>query len=197
MAAVEAINVDIVLYTDGACRGNPGPGGCAAIIDDGSSQTELARGYRWTTNNRMEIQSIIVALELIGTAASIRLISDSQYVLNTLSKGWIAGWKRKGWISSAREPVKNRDLWEKLDVLVARHAMTYQWVRGHATHALNNRCDEMAVAAAQGEALQIDAGYEAVSPFCGVPASAESTVVPVKMPFIAAGAHQAFLPGLS
>jgi ribonuclease HI len=163
----------VVLYTDGACRGNPGPGGCAAIIDDGHKKTELSRGYRWTTNNRMEIRSVIVALETLGAGVPVKLVSDSQYVLNALSKGWIAGWKRKNWISTTREPVKNRDLWERLDGLVAKHPMTFEWVRGHASHPLNNRCDEMAVAAALGSALAVDSEYEAGNPF---PASAPVVV---------------------
>jgi ribonuclease HI len=184
----------LVIYTDGACRGNPGPGGCAAIIDDGTVQNELSRGYRWTTNNRMEIQSVIVALENLPAGAAVQLCSDSQYVLNTLSKGWIAGWKRKGWISSTKEPVKNRDLWERLDALIGQYAMTYQWVRGHAANPLNNRCDEMAVAAALGARLSIDAGYEAIHPFSGsrILPVARATVPTVKevLP------RQTELPGL-
>ncbi len=155
----------LTVYTDGACRGNPGPGGYAAIIDDGARQAELSRGYRWTTNNRMEIGSVIAALEDVGAGVPVHLVSDSQYVLNALSKGWIAGWKRKNWISTAREPVKNRDLWEQLDALIAARTMTFEWVRGHASHPLNNRCDAMAVAAALGEELAIDSGYEALNPY--------------------------------
>jgi ribonuclease HI len=187
--------MSVIVYTDGACRGNPGPGGYAAIIDDGVLKTELTRGYRWTTNNRMEIQSVIAALETILAGAPIQLFSDSQYVLNTLSKGWISGWKRKGWINTAREPVKNRDLWEQLDLLVTGHKMTYQWVRGHASNPLNNRCDEMAVAAALGAELEIDSGYEACNPF---PANAEPALakaVPAPSPVFITGAGQATLPG--
>jgi ribonuclease HI len=175
--------VGITVYTDGACRGNPGPGGCAAILDDGTDQTELSRGYRWTTNNRMEIRSVIEALERVAAGVAIELVSDSQYVLNTLSKNWIAGWKRKGWINTAKEPVKNRDLWEQLDPLVARQTMTYRWVRGHASNPLNNRCDEMAVTAALGGVLGVDEGYEVVNPFPGggTPVTPKPTprVVPV------------------
>ena len=182
----------IIIYTDGACRGNPGPGGCAAIIDDDNRQTELSCGYRWTTNNRMEIRSVIAALEVIETGAPVHLVSDSQYVLNALSKGWISGWKRKNWVTTAREPVKNRDLWEHLDGLIANHAMTYKWVRGHASHPLNNRCDEMAVAAALGGALAIDSEYEAINSFPG------STLPPVQaaaLVVIATSAGQAEFPG--
>jgi ribonuclease HI len=185
----------VILYTDGACRGNPGPGGCAAIIDRGVGKTELSRGYRWTTNNRMEILSVIAALETIPDGTPIQLFSDSQYVLNTLSKGWIVGWKRKGWINTAREPVKNRDLWERLDLLIAKHAMTYQWVRGHASNPLNNRCDELAVAAALGEKLEIDSAYEAGNP---CPASAKAAPiksVPAPAPILVANLGQATLPG--
>jgi len=170
----------VVVYTDGACRGNPGPGGCAAIIHDGNKKTEHSRGYRWSTNNRMEIRSVLLALENIDAGVSVKLVSDSQYVLNALSKGWIAGWKRKNWISAAREPVKNRDLWELLDGLVAKRPMTFEWVRGHASHPLNNRCDEMAVTAALGNALAIDVGYEAGNPF-----SVRSPVVGAKSASVA------------
>ena len=180
----------VIVYTDGACRGNPGPGGCAAIIDDGKATTELARGYRWTTNNRMEILSVIAALEMVATGAPVRLVSDSQYVLNTLSKGWISGWKRKGWINTAREPVKNRDLWEQLDELAARHPLSCHWVRGHATHPLNNRCDEMAVGAALGGTLAVDSGYEACHPY---PAGAK--LAPAKSALPGIGTGQATFPG--
>jgi ribonuclease HI len=186
----------IIVYTDGACRGNPGPGGCAAIIDRDSVKTELSSGYRWTTNNRMEIRSVIAALEAIETGTPVLLVSDSQYVLNALSKDWIAGWKRKNWISTARAPVKNRDLWEHLDGLVANHVMTYKWVRGHASHPLNNRCDEMAVAAALGGVLAIDSGYEALNP-CSInapPSTAKSPQTPAAV-VMATSAGQAEFPG--
>jgi ribonuclease HI len=183
----------VIIHTDGACRGNPGPGGYAALIDDGTLKTEISRGYRWTTNNRMEIQSVIAALETIPAGTPVQLFSDSQYLLNTLSKGWIAGWKRKGWINTAREPVKNRDLWEQLDLLVARHKMTYQWVRGHASNPLNNRCDELAVAAALGEKLEIDSAYEVSNPF---PASiAPAPIKSALSPVFVASLGQATLPG--
>jgi len=186
----------VILYTDGACRGNPGPGGSAAIIEDGGKKTELARGYRWTTNNRMEIRSVIAALETIDAGIPVKLVSDSQYVLNALSKGWIAGWKRKNWISTAREPVKNRDLWERLDSLVAQHRMTFEWVRGHASHPLNNRCDEMAVAAALGHALAIDAEYEGGNPFPADRSTATASSAPARAPLVSpVGASQAEFPG--
>lgn len=186
----------IVIYTDGACRGNPGPGGCAAIIDDGRKKTEVSCGYRWTTNNRMEIGSVIVALETLDSGVPVKLVSDSQYVLNALSKGWIAGWKRKNWISTAREPVKNRDLWERLDGLVTKHAMTFEWVRGHAAHPLNNRCDEMAVAAALGHVLAIDSEYEAGNPFPTRAPVVTSNSTPAKILLVTpAGSSQTEFPG--
>lgn len=181
----------VLIYTDGACRGNPGPGGCATIIDRGATKTELSRGYRWTTNNRMEIRSVILALESVESGVPVKLISDSQYVLNALSKGWIAGWKRKHWVTTTREPVKNRDLWEVLDAAVAKHAMTCEWVRGHASNPMNNRCDEMAVAAALGGKLEIDAEYEKGNPFAG------GGVLPVAVPVVAATPSvQSEFPGL-
>jgi len=156
----------MTIYTDGACRGNPGPGGCAAIlVDSAGRQTEISRGFRRTTNNRMEILSVILALQATPPETrEVALVSDSKYVLDTLQKRWIAGWRRRGWMSSKREPVKNQDLWEILDRLIARHTVTYTWVKGHASHPLNNRCDELAVAAARGSALEIDAAFEGIGP---------------------------------
>jgi ribonuclease HI len=184
----------ITIYTDGACRGNPGPGGYAAIVEEGARTRELSRGFRWTTNNRMEIQSVIAALEAIEAGVSVHLVSDSQYVLNALSKGWIAGWKRRGWVSTARQPVKNRDQWELLDGLVARHVLTCQWVRGHAAHPFNNRCDEMAVAAALGKTLAVDAGYEAGNPFPAAVPGGTVKFVPGQHSFVSAHLGQPMLP---
>jgi ribonuclease HI len=186
--------MSITIHTDGACRGNPGPGGYAAIVDDGTGRKELWRGYRWTTNNRMEIRSVIAGLEEIEPDRAVHLVSDSQYLLNTLSKGWIVGWKKRDWISTSRQPVKNRDLWEQLDLLVARRSMTYQWVRGHASHPLNNRCDELAVAAALGATLHIDSDYEAINSYRS---NGAVDVVALPTPAGVAQESQAQLPGFS
>ena len=186
--------MSVIIHTDGACRGNPGPGGYAAIVDDGLQKKELARGYRWTTNNRMEIRSVIAGLQIVEAGCAIHLVSDSQYLLSALSKGWIAGWKKRDWISTSRQPVKNRDLWEELDLLIGRRSMTYQWVRGHASNLLNNRCDELAVAAALGIALHVDSRYETINPYQNKGALAVVAAPPMQAAALEA---QTQLPGFS
>jgi ribonuclease HI len=146
---------EIILYTDGACRGNPGPGGYGCILQftDAKGQTyskELSAGYRETTNNRMELLAAIVGLETLRENCKVHLYSDSQYLVNAFQKGWLAKWKQNGWYKDAKkkEPVKNEDLWRRLDRVMAYHEVEFHWVKGHAENAYNNRCDEMAVAAA-------------------------------------------------
>jgi len=133
----------VVVYTDGACKGNPGPGGWGALIDDGGATRELVGGERETTNNRMEMTAVIRALEHLEPGREIDLHTDSQYVKNGIET-WIHGWKRNGWKTADRKPVKNADLWRELDVLAARHKVRWHWVRGHAGHAGNVRADELA-----------------------------------------------------
>jgi ribonuclease HI len=146
----------VELYTDGACSGNPGPGGWAYILKHPASGTarEGSGGEAQTTNNRMELRAVIEGLTALKRPSIVELYSDSQYVLNGL-KTWIKGWKAKGWKTSSKAPVKNQDLWEALDALASQHQVTFHWVRGHSEHPENERCDEMAVAAcraAQGKA---------------------------------------------
>ena len=160
------------IYTDGACAGNPGPGGYGTILfDETDQQFELSRGFRWTTNNRMEILSVVAGLETLPVGQSVTLFSDSRYVLDALSKNWISGWKRKSWMTAAKTPVKNQDLWQRLDDVVEKHNMAYEWVRGHASNVFNNRCDELAVAARLRPDLLIDEAYEEISPFRSVATS--------------------------
>ena len=134
------------LFTDGACSGNPGPGGWAYILKHPSSGSvrEDSGGERSTTNNRMELTAVIEGLEALSRSSSVDLYSDSQYVLNGL-KDWMEGWKKKGWKTAAKKPVKNVELWQALDHLKSKHEIRFHWVRGHAGHPENERCDELAV----------------------------------------------------
>lgn len=151
-------HVDI--YTDGACIGNPGPGGYGAILDYMGSRRELSAGFRRTTNNRMEMLGAIVALESLKEACEVTLYSDSQYVVQAMTKGWLVNWKRKNWIKSDKQPVLNIDLWKRIDELCQKHLVSFEWVRGHNGHVENERCDALAVAAAHATELAVDEGYE-------------------------------------
>ena len=135
----------VTLYTDGACSGNPGPGGWGAILEFMGHEKELCGGEANTTNNRMELTAVIRGLEALKESCVVELYSDSKYVIDGLSKGWAASWKKKGWIKSDKKPALNPDLWERLLELTGKHEMHYHWVKGHAENPKNNRCDEMAV----------------------------------------------------
>lgn len=139
------------LFTDGACSGNPGPGGWAFILRHPASGKEIERsgGDPATTNNRMELMAVIEGLSALSRPSSVDLYSDSQYVLNGLNE-WIESWKRRGWKTAGKQPVKNRDLWERLDELKGTHTLRFHWVRGHNEHPENERCDALAVAARDG-----------------------------------------------
>ncbi len=143
------------LWTDGACSGNPGPGGWAAILiarlPDGTiaKQLELCGGDRATTNNRMELQAVIEGLGALERPAAVNIHIDSSYVMDAITKRWFDGWVARGWKTAAKQPVKNRELWEQLLALVELHTITWHKVKGHAGVALNERCDELAVAACQ------------------------------------------------
>jgi ribonuclease HI len=133
----------VVAYTDGACSGNPGPGGWGVLLIYGSHRKELNGGERTTTNNRMELMAAISALEALQKPARVDIHTDSEYVQKGIS-GWINGWKRNGWRTSARQPVKNADLWQRLDAARAHHDVRWHWLRGHAGHPENERADELA-----------------------------------------------------
>ena len=135
----------VTLYTDGACSGNPGPGGWGAILEYMGHEKELSGGEESTTNNRMELTAVIMGLSSLKEPCIVELYSDSKYVIDGLEKGWAESWKRKGWIKSDKKPALNPDLWEKLLELTAKHQMRYHWVKGHAENPKNNRCDELAV----------------------------------------------------
>ena len=135
------------LITDGSCLGNPGPGGWAAILRFGDQSRELWGSEQQTTNNRMELMAVIASLDTLKERCEVAVEIDSQYVKNGITT-WIHNWKRRGWITSAKKPVKNVDLWKRLDEAVSRHDMKWKWVKGHAAHGDNNRCDELAREAA-------------------------------------------------
>lgn len=146
----------IAIYTDGSSRGNPGPGGYGVVMLYGSLRKEISEGFRLTTNNRMELLSVIIALEALkkeGTAATV--YSDSKYVVDAIEQKWVFGWEKKNF-----KDKKNHDLWMRFLKIYRKHHVKFVWVKGHATNKENNRCDEMAVQAALGANLKIDVGYE-------------------------------------
>ena len=135
----------VTIYTDGACSGNPGPGGWGAILMYGEHKKELSGGEDSTTNNRMELTAVIEALRCLNQPCAVDLWSDSKYVIDGLEKGWAKGWQARGWVKSDKKPALNPDLWEELLRLVDLHTLRCHWVKGHAENPYNNRCDEMAV----------------------------------------------------
>jgi ribonuclease HI len=149
----------IIVYTDGGCLGNPGPGGYGAVILDRDKRTELARGFRLTTNNRMELMACIVALEALKTPSDVVLHSDSRYVVNGMSKGWARRWRANNWMRTKQDAAENSDLWAKLLDLCDSHRVEFVWVRGHAGHEENERCDTLATQAAEGADLVEDQAY--------------------------------------
>ena len=147
---------DITIYTDGSALGNPGKGGFGAVLISGPYRREVSQGYRLTTNNRMELLAVIVALEMLKFEGSnVTLYSDSQYVVNAVEKGWVFGWERKAFAGR-----KNADLWIRFLRIYRKHKVRFVWVKGHADTVENNRCDQLAVAAAGGANLLEDAGYK-------------------------------------
>ena len=133
----------IVIHTDGACSGNPGPGGWGAILHWKGHEKELSGAEAETTNNRMELMAAIAALEALKRRSTVRLVTDSTYVRDGVTK-WIHGWKRNGWKTAAKKPVKNEDLWKRLDAIASQHQVQWEWVKGHAGHPENERADELA-----------------------------------------------------
>lgn len=138
----------IQLITDGACIGNPGPGGWACILRYGDKKKEMFGSERETTNNRMELTAAMEGLRVLKEPCEVEVVTDSQYVKNGITQ-WIHGWKKNGWKTSAKKPVVNQDLWEELDELVSKHKLNWTWTKGHADHEDNNRCDELATRAAR------------------------------------------------
>lgn len=133
----------IEIYTDGACRGNPGPGGWGAILRYGTTEKELFGGEQDTTNNRMELMAAIQGLEALSQPCAVRLTTDSRYVMDGITK-WMANWKKRGWKTASKQPVKNVDLWQRLDQAAGQHDVDWQWVKGHSGHPMNERADALA-----------------------------------------------------
>ena len=136
----------VTLYTDGACSGNPGPGGWGAILEFNGVEKELSGGEPETTNNRMELTAVIEGLKALKESCIVELYSDSKYVIDGLSKGWAVSWRKNGWRKADKKPALNPDLWEILLDLSEKHQLHYHWVKGHAENEYNNRCDQLAVA---------------------------------------------------
>ena len=141
-----AVITEVTIYTDGACSGNPGPGGWASILMAGGVKKELSGGERDTTNNRMELMAVIEGLKALKRPCKVDIYSDSAYVVNAFSQNWIDKWIRNGWKNSAKAEVANSDLWKELIDLTSKHNVTFHKVKGHADNEFNNRCDELAVA---------------------------------------------------
>ncbi len=139
----------VEIFTDGACKGNPGPGGWGAILRYGKAEKEISGGESSTTNNRMEISAVLEALKCLKESCDVTLYSDSQYVCNAINKGWAKKWRANNWMRNKTDPALNADLWEELLNLCEKHKMTIIWVKGHAGHPENERCDRLAVAAAE------------------------------------------------
>jgi ribonuclease HI len=150
----------VTIYTDGGCTPNPGPGGYGIVLIYGEKRRELSGGYRSTTNNRMELTAAIRGLESLKEPCDVTLFSDSQYVVNGISKGWARRWKSKGWIKSDKRPAENIDLWEDLLNLCETHTVRFEWIRGHNGHAENECCDRLAGDASRRQDLPIDSVYE-------------------------------------
>lgn len=149
----------VEIWTDGACSGNPGPGGFGAILQYGSKRKELSAGYRRTTNNRMELLAVIEALKALKGRCEVTLHSDSKYIVEAMLQGWPQGWKKRGW-KKKDGMAKNIDLWEQILSLCDQHKVSFNWLKGHAGHDENERCDELARQAIIEGSLQEDEGYE-------------------------------------
>ena len=153
----------VIIHTDGACIGNPGPGGYGVVLEYGENRRELSGGYRHTTNNRMELMGPIKSLEALKESCRVTLYSDSKYVVDAVGKGWAKRWQANGWMRNKKEQAVNPDLWVRLLALCEQHDVEFRWVRGHAGNTENERCDQLAVQAAQQNNLPIDDGYETPS----------------------------------
>ena len=155
----------ITIHTDGACLGNPGPGGYGAVLEYEGTRKELSGGFRLTTNNRMELLAAILALETLKEPCQVTLHSDSKYVVDAVEQGWARRWQANDWMRNRKEAAINPDLWERLLQQTERHDVTFRWVRGHAGNVENERCDRLAVEAANGDDLETDSIYESSSAY--------------------------------
>lgn len=150
---------NITIHTDGSCLGNPGPGGYGAILMYGGHRKKLSGGFSHTTNNRMEIFAAIAALESLKEPCGALIYSDSSYLVNAVKSGWIANWKANGWRKSNKKSIQNVDLWKRLDAMLLKHQVSFEWVKGHADNEQNNLCDVLARQAASSKNLSDDTGY--------------------------------------
>ena len=139
----------VYIFTDGACSGNPGPGGWGTVLRFGEHEKELSGGEASTTNNRMELTAVIEGLKALKEPCLVTLTTDSKYVCDSITKGWVYGWQKRGWVKSDKKPALNVDLWEQLLPLLEKHKVTFVWVKGHAGHPENERCDSLAVLESQ------------------------------------------------
>jgi len=155
---------EVVAYTDGACSGNPGPGGFGVVLLWNGHRREIARGYRLTTNNRMELLAVIEALKALKAPSRVVVWSDSQYVVHAVEKGWARRWRANGWRKGDKSPALNVDLWTELLALLEAHDVRFRWTRGHSGDEENERADELAVAALRGDDLAEDEGYSGGGP---------------------------------
>jgi ribonuclease HI len=158
---VSTATPEIRIYTDGACSGNPGPGGYGVVLVSGSHRKELAKGFRKTTNNRMELLAVIEGLKTLKTCRRAEIWSDSKYVVEAIEKGWARKWRDNGWRKADKKPALNPDLWQELLALLDIHQVKFLWLRGHDGHPENERADQLAVTALRGPELHIDRVYEA------------------------------------
>ncbi len=139
----------VTIYTDGACLKNPGPGGYGAVLIHGKREKEISKGFPDTTNNRMELQGVISALEALKYPCNVEIFTDSQYIAKAINQGWLEKWQRNGWKTSGRNDVKNRDLWQEMIRLLGKHSVKFRWVKGHSGNHYNERCDVLARDAAR------------------------------------------------
>lgn len=149
----------VLIYTDGSARGNPGPGGYGTVLLSGEHKRELSGGFSRTTNNRMELLAVIKGLGALNQACHVEVYSDSRYVINAMTEGWIEGWKALGWAKKGHKVLKNADLWKQLYEAALRHDVKWIWVKGHAGNEYNEVCDELATTAAQQDGLPADQAY--------------------------------------
>lgn len=150
----------VTLHSDGACSGNPGPGGYGAILTYKTVNKQLSKGYKLTTNNRMELLGVIEPLESLKEVCAVHITTDSQYVAKAINQGWIKNWVKNGWKTAGKKPIKNQDLWERFIDLIEKHSLTIEWVKGHTGHNENEICDSLAVKAISGKLIE-DEGYNA------------------------------------
>lgn len=149
----------VEIFTDGACLGNPGPGGYGVILRSNNTEKELSKGYALTTNNRMELRAVIAALSALKVPCEATVYSDSKYVVQSIKEGWVYNWKKRGWKKADKKAAENVDLWKKLLPLLEKHKVEFVWVKGHAGHPENERADELSVLAANSSDLETDEGY--------------------------------------